>query len=338
MIDFSCEIRELVLNDPFGLSRGTRTSVNNLFLRIENGWGEGAPIYYHGQDVHEMKNLAEQWLRTNPDIDRSIDVIVEGLFQRYPSQSSLIQAIDLALHDRWAKTFNRPLYQLWNLNTDHLPHSSFTIGLDSFDIMMEKVKRAHEFPILKIKMGNDEDLKIIEEIYKRTNKILYLDANEGWSLNQTLERLPRLSEWNVRLLEQPLPRDQAENYRILKENNNTSIPVFIDEGIHSPCDLHRWAGAVDGVNIKLAKCGGLYRAVEMFRIARQYGFKLLLGCMIESSLGITAAAQLAPLVDYLDLDGSTLIANDPFDGMEFKAGVIAIPNRPGLGAVWKTDR
>jgi len=328
-----CEIRELPLRDPFGLSRGTRRAVKNLFLRIGEGWGEGAPIYYHGQTVERMESLAHTWLSEKPDFNRPVEIIVAGLLERFPGETALAQAVDLAWHDAWGKREGRPLYRLWNTPFRADLISSFTIGLDNLETVLRKVDQAESYPILKIKVGGEEDFPILEAIHARTRKPLYVDANEGWSVEQTVEMLPKLQELGVRVLEQPLPREDQEGYRRIQETNRSNIPIIVDEGVHGPEDIETWAGLADGINIKLAKCGGLARARQMIHLARQQGMRIMLGCMIESSLGVTAAAHLAPWVDFLDLDGAALLANDPFQGMVLDHGRLLMPHRPGIGAV-----
>jgi L-alanine-DL-glutamate epimerase-like enolase superfamily enzyme len=328
----NCEIRELKLKDPFGLSRGVKKTVRNLFLRIGEGWGEGAPIYYRGQSVEAMLKMAEEWFHSPHDLHRPIAEQVRVLFERFPSQSGLIQAFDLALHDAWGKREGRPLYELWGLDPKNAPFSSFTIGLDKKEIVLEKVRKAETYPILKIKTGGDNDLDLLAAIRNETQKPLLIDANEGWSCDQTLEYLPYLRELGVRLLEQPLPGHDREGYKRLCRFNPTGIPIFVDEAVQGPEDVEAWQGSVQGINVKLAKCGGLARALEMIRKARECGMLVMLGCMIESSLAITAAAHLAPLVDYADLDGADLIADDPFTGMKLQRGSMVLPKKNGIGA------
>ncbi|MFB3786655.1 MAG: dipeptide epimerase [bacterium] len=327
------EIRELRLQDPFGLSRGTRRAVKNLFLRIGEGWGEGAPIYYQGQSAERMESLVSGWLAEASDFKRPVEVILAELLERFPGETALAQAVDLAWHDGWGKREGRPLCRLWNapLRGDWV--SSFTIGMDNLETVLRKVDRAEPYPILKIKVGGEEDYFVLRAIHERARKPLYVDANEGWSVEQTVEMLPRLREMGVRLVEQPLPREDREGYRRVREANRTDIPIIVDEGVHGPEDIEAWAGLADGVNIKLAKCGGLDRARRMIHLARRLGMRIMLGCMIESSLGVTAAAHLAPWVDYIDLDGAALLAEDPFRGMILDHGRLVMPGRPGIGAV-----
>lgn len=335
-ITYRIEIRELQLRDPFGIARNTRTSVRNLFIRIGDGWGEGAPVYYKGQDVETMRELAEECV---PQIDVSAPppATLRYLQERYPDQSALHQAIDLALHDHHARQANQPLWQLWKLNWQAVPPSTFTIGLDSVDVMVDKVRQAARFPWLKIKLGGQEDMQVLEAIRQETQKPLLIDANEGWTLEQAQEYWPQLEMLGVRMLEQPLPREDLEGYRSLRESNPTAIPLFADEGVQGPEDVERWAGVVDGINIKLAKCGGLLAARQMIQQAQRHGLRLMLGCMVESSLGVSAAAHLAPLVEFADLDGAELIANDPFEGLALPQGQIILPDRPGIGAALRSN-
>ncbi|MBN2326206.1 MAG: dipeptide epimerase [Candidatus Omnitrophica bacterium] len=321
---------EFQLRDPFGLSRGTRRSVRNLFIRIGEGWGEGAPVYYRGQTIQAMESMALEWLESPLPLDRPIQEIMREVEERYPGETAFWQAVDLALHDHWGKKNGAPIRTLWNYKPSPLL-SSFTIGMDDLDAVMQKVEKAASHPILKIKVGGERDLETLRAIHQRTKKKLYVDANEGWSYEQALEYLPLMREWGVQLIEQPLPGGDFENYRRLHEANRTGVPIILDESVHGPEDIESWIGRADGINIKLAKCGGLTRARRMLDIARKNGMQVMLGCMIESSLGIAAAAQLASEADFLDLDGAALVSNDPFSGLSFQDGVLILSNDPGFG-------
>lgn len=330
--NYQIEIRELHLRDPFGLSRGTRRSVRNLFVRIGDGWGEGAPIYYRGQTVERMEDMAREWFETEPDLNRHSARILDDIRERYPHETGLWQAINLALLDRWVKQSGKSLGELWDIPWRDGLVSSFTIGMDDRDTVMRKVEKAAAYPILKIKVGGESDLEIVRAIHQRTHKPLYVDANEGWNLHQAIEYLPVLQGCGVRLIEQPLPGDNLEGYIRLRMANQTGIPIIVDESLNGPEDISTWVGLVDGINVKLAKCGGLSRARSAIERARENGMLILLGCMIESSLGISAAAQLAPLVDFIDLDGAALLADDPFEGAVLEDGQLRLRNLPGLGA------
>ncbi|MDP8243538.1 MAG: dipeptide epimerase [Candidatus Hinthialibacter antarcticus] len=327
-----CEIKELQLRDPFGIARGTRTSVKNLFVKFGDGWGEGAPIYYKGQDVEYMLKLAQAFL---PSVENTItpENAAQLVLKQFPKESALAEAVDLAAHDAWAKVIGKPLYQIWNINPAKTPVSTFTIGLDTIEVILEKLNRVRDWPVLKIKLGSERDLEILSAIRKEYSGTLFIDANEGWGAEQAGEFMPKLDELGVRLVEQPIHRDDLDGYAKLSELNQTDIPIFVDEGVQGPEDIARWIGVVDGINIKLAKCGGLARARKMIEIARQNGMGILLGCMIESSLAISAAAQIAPLVDFVDLDGAALLSGDPFEGMRLDKGVMTLSQHNGLGAV-----
>ncbi len=330
-----CELRELKLRDPFGIARGTKRSVRNLFLRIGEGWGEGAVVDYKGQKSEEMLEIANEWLADEPDLSKSIAETIYAFLERYPNQSGVAQAIDLALHDAWGKAEGKPLDQLWGLPREKAPLSSFTIGMDTLDVVMEKTRRAERYPILKVKVGGENDLHVLQAISEETSKPLYIDANEGWSLEQALDFLPRLRDFGVQLIEQPLPRADLEGYEQLREKNNSGIPIIIDEGVQGPDDVAQWQGRADGINIKLAKCGGLSRARETIEQARHHNLKVMIGCMTESSLGITTAAHLRSLVDFADLDGAELISNDPFVGMRMEQGRMVMPEGDGIGVIWR---
>lgn len=332
-IDYRIQIRELYLSDPFGLSRGTRRSVRNLFLRIGEGWGEGAPIYYRGQTAERMEEMAREWLESEPDLEQHSARILDDVRERYPKETGLWQAVNLTLLDRWAKRSGQSLLQLWDIPRFNHLVSSFTIGLDEMDAVLQKVERASSYPILKVKAGGEKDLETIRAIHQQTHKPLYVDANEGWTLPQTKEYLPFLKDCGVQLIEQPLPSGDLEGYIKLRLANHSGIPIIVDESVHGPEDIAKWVGLADGINIKLAKCGGLSRARSMAAIAEENGLLIVLGCMIESSLGITAAAHLAPQADFIDLDGAALLDDDPFEGVTMEEGTLHLPEHPGLGAV-----
>jgi L-alanine-DL-glutamate epimerase-like enolase superfamily enzyme len=206
----------------------------------------------------------------------------------------------------------------------------FTIGIDDLAVIKEKVVAANNFPVLKVKLGTDYDYEIIESIRGITNIPLRIDANEGWTKEEAVEKITWLETQNVELIEQPLPAAEIEATKWIKKR--VHLPLFADESLTSSKDMDKLQGAFDGVNIKLMKCGGLTEALKMVEKAREMNLKTMIGCFIESSLGITAAAHIAPLFDYIDLDGALLIRSDPFRGAQITNGQIDIPDEPGLGA------
>jgi L-alanine-DL-glutamate epimerase-like enolase superfamily enzyme len=235
----------------------------------------------------------------------------------------------MALRDLAGKRLGVPLYELMGIDPTSMPVTSFTIGMDTPEIVEQKVREAEGFAVLKVKMGTEDDRRVLETVRNVTDRVLRVDANEGWSLEDALSRLEWLQEMGVELVEQPLPANQLTEMRELKKRS--PLPLFADESVARAEDIPGLADAFDGINIKLMKCGGLGEALRMIHVARAHDMKIMLGCMIESSLAITAAAHIAPLVDFADLDGNLLITNDPFVGAEVRDGRLVLPTAPGLG-------
>jgi L-alanine-DL-glutamate epimerase-like enolase superfamily enzyme len=238
-------------------------------------------------------------------------------------------AIDMALRDLAGKRLGVPLYELMGIDPSSMPVTSFTIGMDTPEIVEQKVREAANFKVLKVKMGSKDDDRVLETVRSLTDCPVRVDANEGWALEDAVARLEWLQEMGVELVEQPLPADQLDEMRELKKQS--PLPLFADESVSHSDDIPRLADAFDGINIKLMKCGGLGEALRMIHVARAHGMKIMLGCMVESSLAVTAAAHIAPLVDFVDLDGNLLISNDPFIGAEVREGRLVLPSEPGLG-------
>ena len=227
------------------------------------------------------------------------------------------------------KRLGQPLWRLWGLDPARAPRSSFTIALDTPERMREKVIEASSYPILKIKLGTDRDEEILKAIRDATDKPIRVDANAGWTRERAFRMLPVLRDFGVEFVEQPLPPRDLEGIAALRRQG--VLPVIVDESCVVATDVPRVAGAADGINIKLAKCGSLREALRMVAAARAQGMLVMVGCMIESSLGITAAAHFTPLLDAADLDGAALTVNDPFRGATIEGGQICLPTEPGLG-------
>jgi L-alanine-DL-glutamate epimerase-like enolase superfamily enzyme len=238
-------------------------------------------------------------------------------------------ALSAALHDLVGKRLGAPLYRLWGLDPAKAPRSTFTIGLDTAERMRQKVREAEPYPILKVKLGTDRDIEILKTIRSATDKELRVDANCGWTVKQAIRMLPVLEEFGVKALEQPLVAEDLDG--LAEISRRSSIPVIADESCETAADIPRLVGKVDGINIKLAKCGSLREALRMIALARAHHMTVMVGCMIESSLGITAAAHFTPLVDLVDLDGAALLAEDPFIGATIEGGQVRLPSGPGLG-------
>jgi L-alanine-DL-glutamate epimerase-like enolase superfamily enzyme len=245
-------------------------------------------------------------------------------------QSCAKCALDIALMDWVGKKLNAPLFRLFGLDKSQTARTSFSIGIDTPEVIKQKIKEAEAYPLLKIKVGKDSDAEILDTVRSVTDKPLRVDANEGWKTKEVaLEKIKWLETMGVELIEQPLPAAMTEEHRWLRERVN--MPIIADEAVKSAADIPALAGAYDGINIKLMKAGGVQEALTMIQMARALGLKIMIGCMIESSVAITAAAHLSPLIDWADLDGNLLISNDPFKGVEVKEGKLVLNDKPGLG-------
>jgi L-alanine-DL-glutamate epimerase-like enolase superfamily enzyme len=246
-----------------------------------------------------------------------------------PGQASAEAAVDMALHDLAGQRLGAPLYEVLGIDPRRAPETSFTIGMDTPEVVAAKVKEASAYSILKVKMGSDDDRAMLQAVRDTTQQRLRVDANEGWTPADALERLEWLKALGVELVEQPLPAAMIAETRELRRKS--PLPFYADESVHRAKDIPALAGAFDGINIKLMKCGGIAEALDMIAVARAHGLKVMLGCMIESSVAITAAAHVSPLVDTADLDGNLLLDHDPFLGATVKDGRIVLPDGPGLG-------
>jgi L-alanine-DL-glutamate epimerase-like enolase superfamily enzyme len=235
----------------------------------------------------------------------------------------------MALHDWLGKKLGQPLWRILGLNPASTPVTSYTIGIDSTEKMLEKVREAPEFPILKVKVGTDRDDEILSAIRRETDRTIRVDANAAWQPREAEQRITELAGYDLEFVEQPVPAGSPESLRRVRES--VDLPIISDESSVVPEDVPGLFGCVDGINIKLSKCGGIRQALKMIHTARSAGLKVMLGCMIESSVAITAAAQLSPLADYADLDGNLLISNDPARGVTVNAGRLVLPEGPGLG-------
>jgi L-alanine-DL-glutamate epimerase-like enolase superfamily enzyme len=259
---------------------------------------------------------------------------MEDLLNNLPPGSAAARcAIDLALHDALGKRLGHPIYRLLGLNPARAPETSYTISIDEPEVMAERAKAAN-MPILKIKLGAGDDEAILSAIRQVHSGRIRVDANAGWSRAQAADIIPRLAKFGLEFVEQPLPMGDVEGLRWLRAQK-LGVPIFADENILTSRDVAAHAGAVDGVVIKIAKTGGLREALRAIHTARALGMQIMLGSMVETSLAVTAAAHLAPLCDYADLDGPLMIGNDPFDGMRYDKARLVLPERPGLGVVRK---
>lgn len=330
MVKIASKITRLQLKHPFKISRRATDPYREVIsVKIDGGIGEASPAKYYGETVETVeKTLKFISSKIDEDLDQIQEIMTKielTLEKNYAAKS----AVDMALHDRLGKKLGVPLYKLWGLNPKKTPHTSFTIGLDEPNVMVEKTQKAENYPILKVKLGTSQDVEIIKALRDVTDKPIYVDANTAWSPNEAIQKIHKLDNLGVELIEQPTKPDDIVGLRFIRENSK--LPIIADESVKRASDIPKLLGAVDGINIKIVKCGGLLEALRMINVARAHGLLVMLGCMIESSISITAAAHLSPLVDYADLDGNLLIDNDPYSGVTLDQGKLILPDFPGIG-------
>ncbi len=295
------------------------------------GRGEGAPIVRYKEDAASARRAVEALRPALLAADPwRFQTLMDEISRKVEGQYAAKAAIDIALMDWVTQRLGVPLYRYLGLDPRSTPLTTFSIGIDTPELTRQKVLEAAAFPILKIKVGLATDEETIAAVRSVTKKPLRVDANEGWKdKEEAVRKINWLESQGVEFVEQPLPAAMIEETRW--GPSRVQLPSSADEACLHPSDIPRLADAFDGVNIKLMKCGGIQEARRMIEMARALGMKTMLGCMIESSIGVTAAAHLSPLVDYADLDGNLLIANDPYTGVTVENGKLVLPDRPGLG-------
>ncbi len=332
---FTLSTRRLMLQHTWTISRNSSDFKDNVFVRISRdgvtGWGEAAPNVRYGESTAKTLAAMQQ---------------AEGLFELHDwfeyvgierkwreiitDQSCACAALDMAVMDWVGNQLGVPLHKLLGLDPAKAPLTSFSIGIDTPEVVRRKVKEASQYPLLKIKVGRETDDEMLAAVRDVTNCPLRVDANEGWRDKRVaLEKILRLQDMGVEFIEQPMPAAMLEETAWLRDR--VDIPVIADEAVKSTSDIPKLATAYDGINIKLMKSGGIQEAARMIHVARAFGMKVMLGCMIASSVAISAAAQLSPMVDYADLDGNLLISNDPFAGVTVEQGRLTLNDEPGLG-------
>jgi L-alanine-DL-glutamate epimerase-like enolase superfamily enzyme len=326
----------LNLETPFRIAHGTSLARHNVLVRITSGehygLGEAAPVRQH----HESQDGVLAYLADLPPLDGS-PFHLEQILSALPQGSqSARAAIDIALHDLIGKQLGIPLYRLFGLNPGSAPPTSMTISIGTEQEVQRWARTAAErFSILKLKLGQERSLELVRAVRAVTDARLVADANCAWTVEQAKSLIPAMADLGLEWIEQPLPEEDLDGLRQIREFS--PLPIFADEPVRTARDIPRLAGCVDGVNIKLMKAGGLREAMRMIAVARAHGLQVMLGCMIETSVGITAAAHLAPLVDWADLDGNQTVINDPFVGVRVKDGRLVLPDGPGLGVEPRPD-
>jgi L-alanine-DL-glutamate epimerase-like enolase superfamily enzyme len=319
----------LALAEEFGIARGSRTTQAVVQVELEHdgltGRGEAAPVYYRGESVETATAfLAEAASRLGDD-----PFALEETLGALSGDAAGRAALDAAFHDWIGRRLGVPVWRLLGLSR-RIPPTSYTIGLDTLEGTRERARGARRFRALKVKVGGPDDLARLEAVRAESDAPLRVDANEGWTLEQARELVPAMMELGVELIEQPFPAGDVESFRALR-GLQPRPPVVVDEGCHDLGDVAGCASYADAINVKLAKCGGLREAVRMVHAARALGLRAMLGCMVESALGIAPAAQIASLFDWVDLDGHLLLADRPFAGLELSDGRVLPADAPGLG-------
>jgi L-alanine-DL-glutamate epimerase-like enolase superfamily enzyme len=320
---------------PFVIARWGYSGHENVLVSITDddvvGMGEAAPNRYYGESADSVIAALERY---QPIIGAaqswSLEATETALLAALRGNASARAAISSALHDLQARKLDLPLNRMWGLSSESLPLSSFTIAIDDVPGLKRRVQGAAEYPVLKIKLGTDRDEEIVRTVREAApNKVLRVDANAAWTPQVAIERAAMLRAYDVESLEQPVAAGDIDGMRFVRER--CGLPVIADESCLVASDVPRIAGACDAVNIKLAKCGSLREALRLVHTARAHNLGVMAGCMIETSLGISAIAQIAPLLDTADFDGAALLAEDPFVGATIAGGQVALVDAPGLG-------
>ncbi len=333
----SHEIVALRTKHPFIIARGGSSEYRVVRVTVTDddgatGWGEAAPSRHYGETADTVASVMPVLGAVIEDADGwSLEALERALAKAISFNASARAAVSAALHDLVGKRLGVPLHRMLGLDPTAAPPTSFTIAIPPDEATLrERVREAAGYPVLKIKLGSSWDERIVRIVREmEPGKVLRVDANAAWTPKHALHMIPILQELGVEFVEQPLPGHDLEGMRFVRERS--ALPIIADESCLVSTDIPRLAGVVDGINIKLAKCGGLREALRMIATARAHDMSVMCGCMVESSLGITAAAQLAPLLDYADLDGAELVVNDPYVGAKIEGGVISLPAGAGLG-------
>ena len=323
----------LPFKHPFTISKGTKTHQPTLVVELEffgiKGYGEAPAISYYNipvekmiEDIERKKLFIEKFSFSDPER------YWHYLHHLLPMNPFLVCALDMAGWDIYGKLKGKQLHELWNLDTTKAPLTDYTIGIDTIEKMIAKIDETPN-PIYKIKVGFENDIETVAALRKHTNAIFRVDANAAWTLEEALTKIPLLKDLGVELVEQPLVKDDWEGMKVLYEKS--PLPIFADEACVSEHDVEKCHQHFHGINIKLTKCSGITPARRMITKARELDLKIMIGCMNESSIGTAAIAQLAPLVDYIDMDGPLLLAEDIATGVRFDHGKIIYTANPGLG-------
>jgi L-alanine-DL-glutamate epimerase-like enolase superfamily enzyme len=328
------EVISLRTKYPFKIARHEHFEVRTVLVKLRDddgveGWGEATPQRFYGETPETVLAALDLYATVLPEDPFQLEAAERRFEQLLTGNNSARAALSTALHDLVGRRLGVPVHRMWGLDSGTLPMSTFTIGIDTPDMIRKKVREAEEYPILKIKLGSAHDMEILQAIRDVTDRELRVDANCGWTVKHAIRMLPVLEEYGVTVLEQPLPREDLDGLAEIRRH--CRIPLIVDESCITSADIPRIVGKADGINIKLAKTGSLREALRMIHIARAHHLMVMVGCMVETSIAITAAAQFCPLVDIVDLDGAALLAEDPYRGATIHGGQLRLPDGPGLG-------
>lgn len=342
-IAISFEPLDLLTIHPFGIASGTAADSHNFLVKLSYkdivGYGEASPVEYHGESPETAAALLKAWSQTDifGDDPFAIAEICRKMDKSIAGHNSVKAGIEMALHDICGKIANQPTYKMLGLSGLKQPVTDFTIGIASLEMIEKKTKEALDagYKVLKVKQGTPYDKDIIKAVRKVAGDLpIRVDANGAWTPKQAIAMAEFLAEHNVQFIEQPVARTASvDDFRFVRERS--PLPIYADESVSRAHDVAKFVGAVDGVVVKLAKTGGLLEAIKVIQTARAHGMQVMFGCMLETSLGITAAAHLSGLVDHLDLDGALLLSNDPFNGATYQDGILKLTELPGLGVTYK---
>ncbi|RAW45422.1 dipeptide epimerase [Halorubrum sp. 48-1-W] len=342
-LDASFERVAMELEEPFTISRGTQTEAENLIVRVTDddgttGVGGAAPARHYGETADTVTAVLPELLDVVEEVGdpHALTTIEARMTEVVHDNPAARCAVSIALHDLTAKRLDVPLYRLWGLDASSTPDTSFTVGIDTTERIREKAEDAADagYPILKVKLGGDRDREIVETVREAApDATIRVDANEAWTPRETVEKSEWLADLGVEFIEQPVPAEEPEGLKFAYERS--ALPIAADESCVTSADIPRIADRCDIANLKLMKTGGLLEARRAVATARSHGLEVMLGCMVESNASIAAGAHLAPLLDYADLDGSLLLAEDPFEGPDLAGGSIPLADvdRAGTGAV-----
>lgn len=331
---------ELPLKRTFTISRESMDVQHSLVVTLEHdglvGYGEVTENAYYG---HTLDAIEEALYSAEPWLSRYIDEFPEQVWPDAEvalNERFALSALDMAAHDLWARRNGERLYESWGLAWKDIPPSSYTIGIDTVDIMVAKLQEMPDWEVYKIKLGTPNDLDIVTQLRQHTDARFRVDANCAWTVSQTIENSHQMASLEVEFIEQPLPPNASDADRI-EVFKNSALPIIADENCQVESDVAKCHGQFHGVNVKICKCGGLTPAKRMLVRARQLGMKTMVGCMVESSIGISGAAHLAPLLDYADLDGAVLLRKEPATGVVIDRGHIQLAPGLGSGGGWNAN-